>query len=185
MALGFAFLLAVAVILVVAIAGIYNRFIKFRAMMKEASSGMDVQLKRRHDLIPNIVESVKGYAQHEKKLFEEIAAMRAKLVGHPSDKEKGSLENGLSQALKSIFALAEAYPELKANQNFLDLQKNLSEIEEQIQMSRRYYNGTVRNYNIMVESFPSNLIGQIFGFYKADFFEITLATERATPEVRF
>lgn len=178
-------LIGVVLVLVISFAAIYNRFIRYGAMMREAFSGIDVQLKRRYDLIPNIVETVKGYAQHEKRLFENVAALRTKLMGDATEKEKGELENGLSHALKSIFALAEAYPELKANQNFLDLQKNLAEIEDQIQMARRYYNGTVRNYNILTESFPSNLIAQSFNFKKADFFEIEYATERKVPEVKF
>lgn len=178
-------IIVVGVVLAISIVGVYNRFIRYRTMMGEAFSGVDVQLKRRHDLIPNIVETVKGYAQHEKRLFEEVAALRTKLMGGVSEKEKGELESGLSYALKSIFALAEAYPELKANQNFLDLQKNLTEIEDQIQMARRYYNGTVRNYNILTESFPSNIIAQWFNFKKADFFEIEYATERKVPEVKF
>ena len=163
----------------------YNRFVRQRNILDEAWSGIDVQLKRRHDLIPNIVETVKGYAKHEKTVLEEITHLRSRLSGPASMKEKGELENNFSQALKSIFALAEAYPDLKANQNFIDLQRILTETEEQIQLARRYYNGAARNYNTMVESFPNNLVAKMFGFNKADFFEIELATERAAPEVQF
>lgn len=145
-----------------------------------------MQLKRRHDLIPNVVETVKGYAQHERKAFEEITRLRSKLSDQSMTvQEKGKLENSFTQALKSIFAVAEAYPDLKANQNFIELQKTLADIEEQLQLARRYYNGTARDYNIMVESFPNNLLAALFRFAKAEFFEIELTTERETPEVKF
>ena len=163
---------------------VFNRFIRYRALMREAWSGMDVQLKRRHDLIPNIVEAVKGYMQHERRLLEEITNIRAKVIGLATVKEKGEAENSLSRTLKSIFAVAEAYPDLKANQSFLELQNSLTETEDQIQLARRYYNGTVRNNNILVESFPGNLVAQVFNFKPADFFEIEYATERQAPEVK-
>lgn len=163
---------------------IFNRLIRYRALMAEAWSGMDVQLKRRHDLIPNIIEAVKGYMQHERKLLEEVTNIRAKVIGLATVKEKGEAENSLSRTLKSIFAIAEAYPDLKANQSFLELQKSLTETEDQIQLARRYYNGTVRNYNILVESFPGNLVARAFSFKPADFFEIEYATERQAPEVK-
>ena len=163
----------------------YNRFVRQRNILNEAWSGIDVQLKRRHDLIPNIVETVKGYARHEKSVLEEITNLRSRLSGPATMKEKGEMENSFSQALKSIFALAEAYPDLKANQNFQELQRTLTDTEEQIQLSRRYYNGAARDYNTMVESFPNNLLANMFGFNKADFFEIELATEREVPGVKF
>ncbi len=164
---------------------IFNRLIRLRNLMQEAWSGIDVQLKRRYNLIPNIVETVKGYMQHERKVLEEVTSLRSKITDTSGIKESGEGENRLSKALKSIFALAEAYPDLKANQGFINLHKNLAEIEDQIQLARRYYNGTVRNYNISVESFPGNLVAQLFNFKKADFFEIEYATEREVPDVKF
>jgi LemA protein len=163
----------------------YNRFVRQRNILDEAWSGIDVQLKRRHDLIPNIVETVKGYAKHEKTVLEEITNLRSRLTGAASVKEKGELENSFSQALKSIFALAEAYPDLKASQTFIELQRILTETEEQIQLSRRYYNGAARDYNTMVGSFPNNIMAKIFSFNKADFFELELATEKEVPGVKF
>jgi len=178
---------AILVIVLVLIIGIfmYNRLIRSRNLLNEAWSGIDVQLKRRHDLIPNIIETVKGYVKHERKVLEEITALRSRLAGPATVQEKGQLENSFSQALKSIFALAEAYPDLKANQNFIELQRTLADAEEQIQLARRYYNGAARDYNTMVESFPSNMMASIFGFTKAEFFEIELATEREVPGVKF
>ena len=152
--------------------------------MGEAWSGIDVQLKRRYDLIPNLVETVKGYSQHEKSLFEDIANIRTKAQQTDQIKEKGQMENALTQGIKGLFAIAEAYPDLKANQNFLDLQKSLTDVEDQIQYARRYYNGTVRDYNILVETFPSNLIATLGGFRVAEFFEIELVTQRKKPEVK-
>ena len=149
-------LLATAVII------IFNRLIRYKNLMREASSGIDVQLKKRHDLVPNIVKAVSGYMQHERSLLENITRIRTELITPRVNLKKGEAENKLSQALKSIFALAEAYPDLKANQNFLHLQKELINIEDQLQMARRYYNGTVRNYNILVQSFPANIIARLF-----------------------
>jgi LemA protein len=177
-------LIAIAVLSVISIS-LFNRLIRLRFLVREAFSGIDVQLKRRHDLIPKIVDTVKGYTQYESKLLENITAIRSGIVSANAVKEKGRIENDLSQALKSIFALAEAYPDLKANQSFLELQKTVSEIEDQIQLARRYYNGTVRDYNIMVESFPSNLVASAFNFKPGEFFEIEYATERQVPDVNF
>lgn len=177
-------IIAVALVLVGGVL-IYNRFVRARNILNEGWSGIDVQLKRRRDLVPNIVETVKGYVRHERKVLEEITNLRSRLAGPSSIQEKGQLENSFTQALKTIFALAEAYPDLKANQNFIELQRTLADAEDQIQLARRYYNGAARNYNTMVESFPSNLVARIFGFSKADFFEIELATEREAPGVNF
>jgi len=163
---------------------IYNLFIRDRNLMKEAWSGIDVQLKRRHNLIPNLVTTVKGYSKHERNLFEDITEKRAKIIQVDNIKEKSTLETDLSGMLKTLFAVVEDYPDLRANENFLDLQNQLTEIEDQIQLSRRYYNGTVRNYNIRVESFPNNIVAGIFNFKPEEFFEITFATERKTPEVK-
>ncbi|MDD5424671.1 MAG: LemA family protein [Dehalococcoidales bacterium] len=162
----------------------YNFLVKYRNLLKEAWSGIDVQLKRRADLIPNLVEAVKGYKQFERSTLENVTALRARASATEGIKEKADSENAISQALRSIFAVAEAYPELKANNSFLDLHKNLVEIEDQLQMARRYYNGTVRDYSILSQQFPSNLIANGFRFNKAEFFEIEYATERKTPEIK-
>jgi LemA protein len=179
------------IILLIAIAGIviwfvitYNLFIRDKNLIKEAWSGIDVQLKRRHNLIPNLVASVKGYSQHEKTLLEDITQKRSEAVKFESIKDKAPAESDLSGMLKNLFIAVENYPDLKANENFLNLQNQLVEIEDQLQYARRYYNGAVRNYNIRVESFPSNVVAGIFNFKQDNFFEITLATEKATPEVK-
>ena len=177
-------ILAVILVLIIAIF-MYNRLIRSRNILNEAWSGIDVQLKRRHDLIPNIIETVKGYVKHERKVLEEITNLRSRLASPGTVQEKGQVENSFSQALKSIFALAEAYPDLKANQNFIELQHTLADAEEQIQLARRYYNGAARDYNTMVQSFPGNIMARMFGFSKAEFFEIELATEREVPGVKF
>ncbi len=174
----------IAVLVIIWFIFIYNKFIRDKNLIKEAWSGIDVQLKRRYDLIPNLVETVKGYSSHEKNLFQNITEARSKTMNTEVLKEKAKGETQLSGMIKSLFAVAEAYPDLKANQNFLDLQKQLSEIEDQIQYARRYYNGVVRDYNIRVKSFPSNLIANIMNYKEAEFFEISLATERETPEVK-
>jgi len=148
----------------------YNQLIKWKNLMNEGWSGIDVQLKRRHDLIPNLVETVKGYSRHEKQLFEEVARLRNQCSKAATVKEYSNAESALTHGIQSLFAVAEAYPDLKANQNFLVLHKNLVEIEDEIQMARRYYNGTVRNFNILAESFPSLLVAKAMGFTKADFF---------------
>ncbi len=164
---------------------IYNRLIRGKNLVRESWSGIDVQLRRRYNLIPNLVETVKGYAKHENQVFENVVKLRNQCIDARKVGEQTQAENALTQALRGVFALAEAYPDLKANQNFLELQKSLSEIEDQIQLSRRYYNGTVRDYNIQVESFPSMLVARLFNFQIAEFFEIELATQREVPQVSF
>jgi LemA protein len=164
---------------------IYNNLVKLRIKVDEGWSDIDTQLKRRYDLIPNLVETVKGYATHEKSTFEEVTKMRNMAMNATNPEEKAQAENMLSGTLKSIFALAENYPELKANENFMKLQNTLQEIEDHIQMSRRYYNGTVRDYNTSVEVFPNNLIAGPFGFQKREFFEIENAEEKQTVKVSF
>jgi len=161
----------------------YNLFIRDRNLIKEAWSGIDVQLKRRHNLIPGLVETVKAYSTYERKLFNEITEKRSKAEQVQNLKDKAAAETDISGMLKNLFLVVEDYPDLKANVNYLDLQTQLTDIEDQLQYSRRYYNGTVRNYNIRVESFPGNIIAGIFGFKPEDFFEIILATERKTPKV--
>ncbi|AYM04513.1 LemA family protein [Agrobacterium radiobacter] len=166
---------------------IYNGLVKARQMKEEAWSGIDVQLKRRADLIPNLIETVKGYAAHEKSTFEEVIAMRNRAQAVPAGDVEGraQAEGLLSQALGKLFALAEAYPDLKANTNFLELQRSLETIEGELQMSRRYYNGAARDLNVKVESFPSNLVAGQFGFSKAPYFEIENPADRAVPTVKF
>ncbi len=178
------YIIIAAVLIIIWFIIIYNVFIKQRNLMKEAWSGIDVQLKRRHNLIPNLVATVKGYSSHERNLFEEITEKRARSTQVENIKEKSTVETDISGMLKNIFAVAEDYPDLKANENFLDLQKQLTEIEDQIQYSRRYYNGTVRNYNIKVESFPNNIVAGLLKFNPEEYFEITFATERKSPEVK-
>ncbi|MBN1154726.1 LemA family protein [candidate division KSB1 bacterium] len=178
---------AIFIIIFIAIAAvaIYNSFIRKRYHIKEAWSGIDIQLKRRYDLIPNLIRTVQGYAKHEKKLFEEVTEARTRAIEGQNLQQQADAENTLSGSLRNLFAVAENYPELKANQNFLDLQKNLAEIENDIQLARRYYNGTVREFNILVDSFPSSLIARFFNFTAEEFFEIDLAIARETPEVKF
>jgi LemA protein len=177
-------LFIVVVAFVIWIIFTYNLFIRDKNLIKEAWSGIDVQLKRRHNLIPNLVESVRGYSNYERNLLENITQKRSEAAKIESIKEKAPAESDLSGMLKNLFIVAENYPDLKANKNFLDLQNRLVEIEDQLQYARRYYNGAVRNYNIRVESFPSNIIAGIFDFKQDNFFEISLATERSTPEVK-
>ena len=180
--------IVVILILVVIIAwGVitYNRFIKNKNRVMESWSGIDVQLKRRHNLIPNLIETVKGYTQHEREALAELTELRGANRTTESIAELGRAESQISQALGRLIAVAEDYPDLKANENFLDLQEKLHGVEEEIQLARRYYNGTVRNWNILVESFPSNLLANLFHFSAADYFEIQLATERDVPEVNF
>jgi len=153
------------------VVGVYNSLVRLRNKVDEAWADIDTQLKRRYDLIPNIVETVKGYAKHEADTLEEVTKARTAAMGAKSLQDKEQAENVLTGALKSIFALAEQYPDLKANENFLDLQKTLAEIEEHIQMSRRYYNATVRDFNTKIQVFPNNLIAGPLGFSKKDFFQ--------------
>ena len=166
---------------------LYNKLVKNRQMVEEGWSGIDVQLKRRSNLIPNLLSAVKGYMKHEKTLLEDITKMRANVEGaqNASPENRATAENALSGGLMKLFAVMENYPELKANQNIMDFQNSLEEIEDQIQMSRRYYNGAVRNLNVSVESFPSNLIANQFQFIKAEFFEIDSEYSRRLPKVEF
>ena len=187
---GVVFLVVLVVIVAVIgfwIMGMYNRLVSARQQAEEAWSGIDVQLKRRTDLIPNLVETVKGYAGHENETLKSVTEMRSRAQGVPSGDvaARAAAEGGLGAALGRLMAVAEAYPALKADQRFGDLQKTLGEIESEVQMSRRYYNGATRQLNTMVESFPSNLIASQFQFHKRDYFELESETERAVPEVKF
>ena len=163
----------------------YNGLVSNKNLVAEGWSGIDVQLRRRADLIPNLIETVKGYAAHEDGLFRDIAELRAKSISGGSVGEQSAVGQAMSAALGKLFAVAEAYPELKADANFRDLQDKLSGIEDEIQMSRRYYNGAVRNLNTMIESFPTNYIATQFKFTKAEFFEIGDAAAREVPKVEF
>ncbi|MDP2664302.1 MAG: LemA family protein [bacterium] len=162
----------------------YNRLIVLRNRTKEAWSDIDVQLKRRYNLIPNLVETVKGYATHERELLEKVTQARAQAMGATGIKEKGQAENILSSTLKSLFAVAENYPDLKASTNFLELQRELRDTEDKIQASRRFYNTNVRDLNTRIESFPVNLAASSLGFKKRDFFEAE-GVERVVPQVKF
>ncbi len=177
--------LIVVVVIIVLVAAMYNKLVRLRLLVKEGFSGIDVQLKRRHDLVPNIVQTVKGYSSHEKELFERVTELRSKLSGQNFHDQMQQSESELSASLRNIFVLAEAYPELKADKNFLSLQEDLTQIEDQLQLARRYYNGTVRNYNTAVESFPNNILAGIFGFKKEAFFKVQLSSERDAPDVKF
>ena len=164
----------------------YNGFIRLRNRTDEAWSDIDVQLKRRYDLIPNLVNTVKGYAAHETGVFEKVTQARANALNAESTgdpKQMAQMENMLAGALKSLFAVAEAYPDLKANQNFMELQRELSDTENKIQAARRFYNGNVRDLNIKIESFPSNIIARIFKFIKKEFFDIPNAGPESQPVI--
>jgi LemA protein len=163
----------------------YNKLVSQKNQVAEGWSGIDVQLRRRADLIPNLIETVKGYASHEDKIFRDIAELRAKGMAGGSVAEQSQIGQAMTAALGRLFAIAEAYPELKADANFRDLQDKLSGIEDEIQMSRRYYNGTVRDFNTMIESFPSNIVANFFRFMKAEFFELGDAAAREVPKVDF
>jgi len=165
-------LLAIIVVIAVWIIAMYNGLIRLRNRVDEAWSDISVQLKRRYDLIPNLVNTVKGYAAHEKEVFEKVTEARTRAMGAGTAGDKAQAENMLSGALKSLFAVAEAYPDLKANQNFLELQRELTDTEDKIQASRRFYNGNVRDFNIKIEIFPSNLIAGMLNFTKREFFGI-------------
>ena len=164
----------------------YNRLVALRNRAKEALSDIDVQSKRRFDLIPNLVETVKGYIQHEKNVLENITKARSALMSAGNDLHKrAEAENMISGALKSLFAVAENYPQLRASENFLRLQDELTDTENKIQAARRFYNGNVRDLNIKIESFPSNIVAKIFGFSKMEFFEIENPEEKEPVKVRF
>jgi len=181
----------IILVIILAIAGyvivIYNGLVRARQMVREAWSGIDVQLKRRADLIPNLIETVKGYAQHEREALEEVTALRTRAQSLPSGDVAGraQVEGMLGQALGRLLAVAEAYPDLKANENFVQLQGSLETLESEIQMSRRYYNGAARDLNIKVESFPSNLVANAFSFSQVEYFEIENEQDRAVPKVSF
>ncbi len=174
-------ILAVVAILIV---GLYNSVISLKNKCDEAWSDIDTQLKRRYDLIPNVVETVKGYAQHESATLEKLTELRSQAMQAKDIEDKEKSENMLSSTLKSLFAVAENYPELKANQNFLDLQNKLAEVEDNLQLSRRYYNAVVRDFNTKIQVFPNNILAQMLGFTSRIFFEASGA-EKENVKVDF
>lgn len=166
---------------------IYNSLVSNRQMVREGWSGIDVQLKRRTDLIPNLMETVKGYMAHERETLDAVINARAKATSAAASgpEARAKAEGELSSALGRLLAIAEAYPDLKANTTFLEFQNALQGVEDEIQMARRYYNGAVRNLNIQVESFPSNIVANTFKFEQAEYFELENEAERAVPQVKF
>jgi len=177
--------LSVIVVAILWVVGIFNGLVTLKNRAKEAWADIDVQLKRRYDLIPNLVETVKGYAAHERELFEKVTQARASAMGAQGTKAKAEAENMLSNTLKSLFAVAENYPDLKASVNFLELQRELTDTEDKIQAARRFYNTNVRDLNIKIESFPDNVIASAFGFKQMDLFEAANEAEREPVSVKF
>lgn len=178
-------ILAVVVLVAFYAIAIYNKLIKLKNLVAEAWSGIDVQLKKRYDLIPNLVETVKGYAAHEKDTFENVTRARAAAQQATTVEGQQAAEKNLSSALMNLIAVAERYPDLKANTNFLQLQNTLGEVEGDIEKARRYYNGNVREQNTLLESFPSNIIANLFGFVKSVMFELESPAEKQAPQVKF
>ena len=178
------FLIVLGVI-VLALVLLYNGLISSRNRVEEAWSDINVQLKRRHDLIPNLINTVKGYATHEQTAFEKVTQARAQALNAHNPQQMGTAENVLTRALGGLFAVAEAYPDLKANQNFLQLQNELSDTENKIQASRRFYNGNVRDFNTKLQVFPTNIFARIFGFTAREFFDLEDQSEKTVPEVKF
>jgi len=179
-------LLIIALVIVIWPIAIYNSLIRLRNRVNEAWSDIEVhQLKRRYDLIPNLVETVKGYASHEKGIFENVTAARAQAISAKGFNERAKAEDALSNTLKTLFAVAENYPDLKANANFLDLQRELADTENKIQAARRFYNSNVLEFNTKIETFPSNIVANIFKFQKAEFFETKEAVEKEPVRVNF
>jgi LemA protein len=177
--------LGVLVLLVFLLVGLYNSLVRLNVQCDNAWADIDVQLKRRYDLVPNLVESVKGYAAHEKGTLEAVINARNRAMSATGPADKAQAENVLSGALKSLFALAEAYPQLRAVESFTSLQSSLSEIEDTVQNARRYYNAVVRDLNIKIQQFPTNMVAGMLGFKTREFFELTAAAEREAPKVSF
>lgn len=177
-------ILVIVAAIVLWIVAVFNSLVVLKNRAKEAWSDIDVQLKRRYDLIPNLVETVKGYASHERELFEKVTQARVAAMGAQGMSKKADAENMLSSTLKSLFAVAENYPDLKASQNFLELQRELTDTEDKIQAARRFYNTNVRDLNIKIESFPANTIAGMFGFKQMELFQ-TAAEEKEPVKVKF
>ena len=185
---GIVLLVLLAVVLVALVWGVatYNGFVRLRNLVQEAWRQIDVELHRRHDLIPNLVETVKGYASHERQTFEDVTRARnAAATPGATPAEQAAQEGVLTSALRQLFAVAEAYPQLRASENFMGLQAQLAETEDRIAAGRRFYNGNVRALNVRVESFPSSIVASTFGFRKAEYFEVSDPEVRAAPDVRF
>lgn len=178
-------ILVVIAIVIIFLISLYNGLVQLRVRADSAWSDIDIQLKRRHDLIPNIVETVKGYAAHEKGTFENIAKWRSAAMSATGPEDRAQAENQLTGALRQLFAVAEAYPQLKASEQFTGLQNSLQEVEDAIQNSRRYYNAVVRDYNTKIQSFPGNMFASMFGFQAKQFFELSAPAEREAPQVKF
>ena len=179
-----ALLVALALVILWAL-GVYNRLVRLKALVDESWSGIDVQLKRRYDLVPNLVAVVKQYSIHEQTVLENVTRMRSASMHAGSINERAAAEAGLTQALKTLFAVVENYPELKANENFASLQRDLTALENEIQLARRYYNGTARNYNIGVQTLPASIIAGMSGFHKVPYFELASSAERENVHVKF
>jgi LemA protein len=178
-------IIGIIAIIILWLIAVYNSLIRARNRTNEAWSDIDVQLKRRYNLIPNLVETVKAYAKHERELFEKVTKARTAAMGAQTIEEHGQAENMLAGALKSLFAVAENYPDLKANQNFLELQRELTDTENKIQAARRFYNSNVMDFNTKIQSFPTNLMAGMLGFKQRDFFEVEEASEREPVKVSF
>lgn len=178
-------ILIIVVAVILWIIAVYNGLVTLKNRTDEAWSDIDVQLKRRYDLIPNLVNTVKGYATHERELFEKVTQARTQAMGAQSLDQKAQAENALSGTLKSLFAVAENYPQLKANENFLELQRELTDTEDKIQAARRFYNGNVRDFNIKIETFPDMVIAKQLGYAKREFFGLENAAEKEPVQVKF
>ena len=178
-------ILGVLALIIIAVIGIYNSLVSRRNRIDEAWSDIEVQMKRRYDLIPNVVETVKGYAAHEKGVLENVTKARTMAMGAKTADEHVKAENMLSSTLKTLFAVSENYPDLKANANFLDLQRELADTENKIQAARRFYNSTVMDYNTMIQSFPSNFLAGAFGFTARKFFDLEEEAAKQPVRVQF
>ena len=178
-------LLLIGLAVALTVVALYNRLVRLRNGSENAWSDIDVQLKRRHDLVPNLVETVKGYAAHEQTTLSKVIEARNRAAQAGGPEKRAAAEGDLSRTLSSLFALAESYPQLKANENFLSLQRDLGSIEDAIQNARRYYNAVVRDLNTSCETFPSNLVAGTFGFSKKEYFELESDAERSVPSVHF
>lgn len=176
---------AIAVLLVFWVGGMYNALVQARNRVNEGWADIDVQLRRRYDLVPNLVETVKGYMRHEREVFEKVTEARARGLEAKTVKEHGQAENMLTEALKTLFAVSENYPDLKASQNFLELQRELRDTEDKIQAARRFYNGVVRDYNTKIQSVPTNIIANLFRFASREFFELEEAAAKEPVKVQF
>jgi LemA protein len=177
--------LGVLVLILVVLVGMYNSLVRLKVQVDNAWADIDVQLRRRYDLIPNLVETVKGYAAHEKGTLEAVISARNRAMTATTPADKAQAENMLSGALKSLFALSEAYPQLRAVESFTALQASLSQIEDAVQNARRYYNAVVRDLNTKIQQFPTNIFANMLGFKPREFFEVTAAAEREAPKVSF